>query len=900
MTPLAALAGGGQGGNRIGFGSPDGAGGSGFTGNAGENSRADGAGRGGGGGGAGGGNGGVGDFGFDNAAGGAGGTAGSKNGGDGTNDTFGGGGGGGGYNGNGPGAASITNSSALAGGNGGSGGIGSSFSGGGGGAGGYGAVVLGAGASSNSSSISGGNGGAGGNGFGWGGSGGDGGVGVWLDAPGATFTNTGTVTGGAGGAAGTGTNAGGANGAGGAGVVGSNLTVIMNGGSISGGMGGDSVTRADAITFTGGNNTLTLNGGSLTGNVSIGAGGNIAFDEADSYTLTNTITGAGSISHTGTGTLTLSGLSTYSGGTTISAGTVSVSQLTFFNPGPLASGLGLGAVTLDGGKLLTTVSGSLANDLVFANNKTGILAAAAGTTLTLGGDPNISGNIATNFTAGSNAVIQFGTTTDTGTIRYGASSNLATFDSLAPPSVVVAGGTLQDLQSSLWWLFANSTSLTINSGATVDFNDSANQTVVNLNGAGNLISGTANSSTLTIFSTTGTTNIFSGVISGAHPVSFNTTGGAATMILSGDNTYTGGTTICSCGSILQLGNDGTSGSILGDVVNEGTLIFNRSNTYTFSGVISDSGEVQQNGTGKTILTATSIYTGNTTVNAGTLSVNGDIRTSNRVIVNSGGTLGGNGFVPDTLIKAGGTLAPGNSIGTLNVIGNLQFITGSTYAIEVSPTNADRVNVTGTATLGGATVSATYAAGSYLTKQYTILNAGSITGRFSSLVNTNLPQSVASTLSYDANNVYLNLELLFSVPTGLNGNQQNVGNALTNYFNTNGGIPLTFAALTSNGLTQVSGEPGASIPTAGFVAMNQFITAMTDTTGDNSAQGGAAGFAEDTAYAPKRKLSPQQTDAYAAVTPRDRAAVHFAARWNVWASGYGGNSTISGNSTTGTN
>src|SRR5438552_13517724 len=77
-------------------------------------------------------------------------------------------------------------------------------------------------------------------------------------------------------------------------------------------------------------------------------------------------------------------------------------------------------------------------------------------------------------------------------------------------------------------------------------------------------------------------------------------------------------------------------------------------------------------------------------------------------------------------------------------------------VEVSPSAADRTNVTGTATLGGATVNASFASGSYVTKQYTIVNAaGGINGTFGSLVSTNLPFPLAASLSYDANNAYLN-------------------------------------------------------------------------------------------------------------------------------------------------
>ena len=68
--------------------------------------------------------------------------------------------------------------------------------------------------------------------------------------------------------------------------------------------------------------------------------------------------------------------------------------------------------------------------------------------------------------------------------------------------------------------------------------------------------------------------------------------------LHGANTYTGGTTISS--GTLQLGNGGTSGSIIGDVTNNGIFAVNRSDAFSFGGVISGSGAFQQNGTGTTI------------------------------------------------------------------------------------------------------------------------------------------------------------------------------------------------------------------------------------------------------------------------------------------------------------
>jgi hypothetical protein len=106
------------------------------------------------------------------------------------------------------------------------------------------------------------------------------------------------------------------------------------------------------------------------------------------------------------------------------------------------------------------------------------------------------------------------------------------------------------------------------------------------------------------------------VISGARGVFLATFGSNGTQIFAGDNTYTGGTTICIC-TTLQLGNGGTTGSILAHVFNGGTLVFNRSNTYVFAGDISDDGpdpgKVIQDGTGATVLTGTNTYSNGTEV-----------------------------------------------------------------------------------------------------------------------------------------------------------------------------------------------------------------------------------------------------------------------------------------------
>jgi outer membrane autotransporter protein len=142
---------------------------------------------------------------------------------------------------------------------------------------------------------------------------------------------------------------------------------------------------------------------------------------------------------------------------------------------------------------------------------------------------------------------------------------------------------------------------------------------------------------------------------------------AGTEILTGANSYTGGTTI-SAGT-LQLGNGGTTGSIVGDVVNDGSLVFNRSNQLVFAGAISGAGALTQAGSGTTVLTAVHSYTGATLVNAGTLVI-GDAAHPNAALAGGGpvtiaasAQLGGYGSVAGDVANLG-TLAVADAVPAL--------------------------------------------------------------------------------------------------------------------------------------------------------------------------------------------------------------------------------------------
>ncbi|OAM76354.1 autotransporter outer membrane beta-barrel domain-containing protein [Devosia elaeis] len=141
--------------------------------------------------------------------------------------------------------------------------------------------------------------------------------------------------------------------------------------------------------------------------------------------------------------------------------------------------------------------------------------------------------------------------------------------------------------------------------------------------------------------------------------------GLGTLTITGANDYGGGTAIAD--GILQLGNGGTSGSILGDVANSSVLAFNRSDAVGFGGTVSGTGGVWQVGTGQTTLSADSSgLSGVSRVYDGILSVDGTLGGSFEAI---GGRLQGIGRVGTTTNFGGGTIAPGNSIGTLTVAGN---------------------------------------------------------------------------------------------------------------------------------------------------------------------------------------------------------------------------------------
>jgi len=209
------------------------------------------------------------------------------------------------------------------------------------------------------------------------------------------------------------------------------------------------------------------------------------------------------------------------------------------------------------------------------------------------------------------------------------------------------------------------------------------------------------------------------------------------------------------------------------------LVVDQSGDTVFSGVMTGTGSLIKDGEGDLKLNGDGTgFTGTGQVDGGTLSVNGDFSNAS-FVVNEGGTLGGAGTIGNTQV-AGGTLAPGNSIDTLTVAGDISFNAASVFEVEVTVAgSADLLQATGTATLGGASVNVIAQSGLYApATDYTILTAdGGVTGTFGA-VDTNLA-FLDPSLVYSANSVTLRLlrnDVDFSALGGT-ANEIAVGNLL---------------------------------------------------------------------------------------------------------------------------
>ncbi len=318
-------------------------------------------------------------------------------------------------------------------------------------------------------------------------------------------------------------------------------------------------------------------------------GGNATFNvsPAGTQTIAGTIaeSSPSSVLVTGGGSLVLSGNNTYSGGTTINGGTLVAAALadasgnaTFRAGSSVIVNTG-GTLQLNGADSLGYFSGSPILNII-------------GGTITTDGSASHSNLGAVNMTGGTL------TASGNGDV-YGNYILDATINSLASAAAATISGPVLSIRNEVGHVGGG-------------FSVARGAAAVDLTVSSNIINLAAESGALTKT-------------------------GSGILALTGTSTFTGGT-IISAGT-LQLGNGGSSGSVVGNITNNGALAFNRSDTVIFIAAISGSGTVAQNGSGTVVLSTANAYTGGTMINAGTLDVKNFGLPATSIVINSSpGTL----------------------------------------------------------------------------------------------------------------------------------------------------------------------------------------------------------------------------------------------------------------------
>ena len=397
-------------------------------------------------------------------------------------------------------------------------------------------------------------------------------------------------------------------------------------------------------------NTLTLAGTPTITVNALGSGG--------LATISAIIDGTDGLTKDGTDLLVLTGANTYSGGTTISTGSLQAKN---------SAALGTGDVTVASGARLQLYDASLSNTINL-NGSNAILRSH--------GSPALSGtvNLQSNSTI-TTVTNNNGTTTLSGTLNLaGFTLNVKTQN--LKPSVAItgviagSGGISKDNDGTL--LISNDNSAgytgttTLNRGDIAIADNNALGTGTLYLHVNNDTSGTIRSNDTTAYTianpvTVGGGNGNSRILFGNSSASYN-----------GDLTFTGPVTL------------------------NATRQWRVYNTTTVDGVISGNYGITKNTAGGTlVLIGENLYTGDTTVSAGTLLVNntaGSGTGSGNVTVGTGGTLGGSGAISGT-VTADGILAPGNSIGTLTV-GSTTLSDTAIFSVELGAGESDLLIVNG--------------------------------------------------------------------------------------------------------------------------------------------------------------------------------------------------------------
>lgn len=150
-------------------------------------------------------------------------------------------------------------------------------------------------------------------------------------------------------------------------------------------------------------------------------------------------------------------------------------------------------------------------------------------------------------------------------------------------------------------------------------------------------------------------------------------------------------------------------------------------TATFANDIGGDGSLTLSGPGTLVLTGANTWSGGTSINAGTLQVDGSV--SSDVSVTSGAELAGIGTIDADVDNSGTVTSSGSEAAQgLTITGNLTNHAGSTTAVALG----DPLNVGGTASLDGTMEVLEAPSGYTVHSTETLINAGSVSGTFDDL------------------------------------------------------------------------------------------------------------------------------------------------------------------------
>jgi len=434
----------------------------------------------------------------------------------------------------------------------------------------------------------------------------------------------------------------------------------INGGTLQTGINNALSNSTDVIVNSGSydlndfsDTIATLSG---TGSVKLGSG-TLTTGNATSQTFSGVISETGNLIKNGTGTFTLSGINTYTGNTTINTGTLQAGTNNIL---------------------------SNSTDVIVNSGSSYDLNNFSDTIATLSGAGSVKLGSATLTTGNATSQTFSGVISETGSlIKNGSGVLTLSGVNTYTGDTTVNGGTLRAGTNNI---LSNSTDVIVNSGSSYDLNNFSD-TIGSLAGAGNVLLGAG---TLTT-GANNTNTIFSGVISETGNL---TKSGNGTFTLSGNNSYTGSTTINS-GS-LKVGNGGSSGTLgTGNIIDNSLLYFNRSGSaFTVSNTISGTGQLRKQGSASLTLSGNNSYSGSTNIEGGTLVA----ATSTALGNASGATSINSGAVLDLKSVAIGSESVSIfGTGILNVSSGNSSLSGSVYldtTSEISVANGAQLTLSG--------------------------------------------------------------------------------------------------------------------------------------------------------------------------------------------------------------